>query len=70
MSIAKEDIEKFLNISIDGGGTYHPNKDRIAFVSDRSGVYQIYTYDMENKNINKISSGEDRSTNPIYLPLG
>ena len=70
MSIAKEDIEKFLNISIDGGGTYHPNKDRIAFVSDRSGVYQIYTYDMENKNINKISSGEDRSTNPIYLPDG
>jgi len=70
MSIAKEDIEKFLNISIDGGGAYHPNKDRIAFVSDRSGVYQIYTYDMENKNINKISSGEDRSTNPIYLPDG
>ena len=70
MSIAKEDIEKFLNISIDGGGTYHPNKDRIAFVSDRSGVYQIYIYDMENKNINKISSGEDRSTNPIYLPDG
>ena len=70
MSIAKEDIEKFLNISIDGGGTYHPNKDRIAFVSDRSGVYQIYTYDMENKNINKISSGEDRSTNPIYLHDG
>jgi dipeptidyl aminopeptidase/acylaminoacyl peptidase len=70
MSIAKEDIEKFLNISIDGGGTYHPNKDKIAFVSDRSGVYQIYTYDMENKNINKISSGEDRSTNPIYLPDG
>ena len=70
MSIAKEDIEKFLNISINGGGTYHPNKDRIAFVSDRSGVYQIYTYDMENKNINKISSGEDRSTNPIYLPDG
>lgn len=70
MSIAKKDIEKFLNISIDGGGTYHPNKDRIAFVSDRSGVYQIYTYDMENKNINKISSGEDRSTNPIYLPDG
>lgn len=25
---------------------------------------------MENKNINKISSGEDRSTNPIYLPDG
>ena len=70
MSIAKKDIEKFLNISINGGGTYHPNKDRIAFVSDRSGVYQIYTYDMENKNINKISSGEDRSTNPIYLPDG
>ena len=70
MSIAKEDIEKFLNISINGGGTYHPNKDRVAFVSDRSGVYQIYTYDMENKNINKISSGEDRSTNPIYLPDG
>ena len=70
MSITKEDIEKFLNISINGGGTYHPNKDRIAFVSDRSGVYQIYTYDMENKNINKISSGEDRSTNPIYLPDG
>ena len=68
--IAEKDIEKFLNISIDGGGTYHPNKDRIAFVSDRSGVYQIYTYDMENKNINKISSGEDRSTNPIYLPDG
>lgn len=70
MSIAKEDIEKFLNISINGGGTYHPNKDKVAFVSDRSGVYQIYTYDMENKNINKISSGEDRSTNPIYLPDG
>lgn len=68
--IAEKDIEKFLNISINGGGTYHPNKDRIAFVSDRSGVYQIYTYDMENKNINKISSGEDRSTNPIYLPDG
>ncbi len=70
MSIAEKDIEKFLNISINGGGTYHPNKNKIAFVSDRSGVYQIYTYDKENKNIKKISSGEDRSTNPIYLPDG
>ena len=70
MSIAEKDIEKFLNISINGGGTYHPNKNKIAFVSDRSGVYQIYTYDKENKNINKISNGEDRSTNPIYLPDG
>ena len=70
MGIAEKDIEKFLNISINGGGTYHPNKNKIAFVSDRSGVYQIYTYDKENKNINKISNGEDRSTNPIYLPDG
>lgn len=70
MTVSAETIEKYLAIPSAGGGTYHPDRPEIAFISSESGVYQVYVRNLETGETRRISQGDDRSTNPVYLPNG
>lgn len=70
MTATAEDIEKYLAIPSAGGGDYHPFLPEIAYISSASGGYQIYTKNLESGDVTRISDGDDRSTNPVYLPNG
>jgi dipeptidyl aminopeptidase/acylaminoacyl peptidase len=68
--VSREDIEKYLNISSAGGGDFHPDGKKICFISNKSGVNQVYIYDTETQEEIKVSEGEDRCTNPHFLSNG
>lgn len=70
MTISSETIEKYLAIHSAGGGDYHPFRPEIVYLSSESGSYQVYTRNRETGKVTRISDGEDRSTNPVYLPNG
>lgn len=43
---------------------------RIAFNSDRTGVYQIYVYDVENGELTQLTETASRSVEPSWSPDG
>ncbi len=43
---------------------------QIAFASDRSGIYQIYTVFADGTNLRQLTSGPDDHTSPIWSPDG
>jgi acetyl esterase/lipase len=66
-------FEDYLAIETVGGATWHPNGKRIAFTSNVSGQFQIYTCEVsEGKPMPRIqlTQEEDRCTDPRYLPDG
>lgn len=70
MSVSSETIIRYLSIPSAGGGDYHPSKPEIAYISSETGVYQVYTKHLETGEVSRISQGDDRATNPVYLPNG
>jgi Tol biopolymer transport system component len=55
----------------DGAVSWSPDGSRFAFVSDRSGVYAIYVFDMEKHRITrKLPKSEDGSYAPAWSPMG
>ena len=66
-------FEKYLAIETAGGVTWHPDGKRIAFTSNATGLYQIYTCDIEKgKSLPRVqlTNEEDRCTDPRYLSDG
>lgn len=64
---------RYLSIETAGGATWHPNGKRIAFVSNSTGHYQIYTCEISRGVIydrKQLTSEADRCTDPHYLPDG
>ncbi len=70
---SKVKFEDYLAVETTGGVTWHPNKKRIAFTSNVTGVYQIYTCDVEKGEIHprtQLTNEMDRCTDPRYLSDG
>jgi dipeptidyl aminopeptidase/acylaminoacyl peptidase len=68
-----DDFKHYLKIQTIGGATWHPIEDRIAFIYDQPGHFQIFTAPIEQKKIlwpTRLTYDEDRTTNPNYLSDG
>ncbi|NHI87870.1 MAG: S9 family peptidase [Candidatus Thorarchaeota archaeon] len=66
-------FEDYLAVETAGGATWHPDGKRIAFTSNSTGLYQIYTCDIEKgKSLPRVqlTNEEDRCTDPRYLSDG
>jgi dipeptidyl aminopeptidase/acylaminoacyl peptidase len=70
---SKTRFEDFLAIETAGGATWHPDGKRIAFTSNATGLFQIYTCEIEKGEIlprTQLTDEEDRCTDPRYLSDG
>ncbi|MFX1604982.1 MAG: S9 family peptidase, partial [Promethearchaeota archaeon] len=70
---ARSRFEDYLAIETAGGPSWHPNGKRIAFASNATGLFQIYTCEIEEgKTLAKtqLTDEEDRCTDPLYLSDG
>ena len=66
-------FENYLAVETAGGATWHPNGNRIAFISNATGLFQIYTCEIKKgKQIPRVqlTDEEDRCTDPRYLSDG
>jgi len=66
-------FEDYLAVETAGGATWHPNGKRIAFTSNATGLYQIYTCEIANGKTlerSQLTDEEDRCTDPRYLSDG
>ena len=70
MQVPSEEIENYLSIPVSGGADFNPQKNEIAFISNETGVYQVFTKNLDTGDIQQISQDENRCTNPVYLPNG
>ena len=64
---------KYLSIETAGGATWHPDGKRMAFVSNSSGHYQIYTCEVSRGVTyyrKQLTTETDRCTDPRYLSDG
>jgi len=64
---------RYLSIETSGGATWHPDGNRIAFVSNSTGHYQVYTTEISRGvtyDRKQLTSEKDRCTDPRYLPDG
>ncbi|MFW9806906.1 MAG: TolB family protein, partial [Candidatus Thorarchaeota archaeon] len=70
---AQTRFEDYLTVETAGGATWHPNGKRIAFTSNVTGLYQIYTCEIEKGKTlprTQLTDEEDRCTDPRYLSDG
>jgi dipeptidyl aminopeptidase/acylaminoacyl peptidase len=66
-------FEKYLAIETAGGVTWRPDGKRIAFTSNATGLFQIYTCEIkEGTSLPRVqlTDEEDRCTDPRYLSDG
>ncbi|MHA2145410.1 MAG: S9 family peptidase [Candidatus Thorarchaeota archaeon] len=66
-------FEDYLAVETAGGASWHPDGKRIAFTSNATGHYQIYTCYIEYGNTLpriQVTDEEDRCTDPRYLSDG
>ncbi|MFW9834296.1 MAG: S9 family peptidase [Candidatus Thorarchaeota archaeon] len=66
-------FEDYLAVETAGGAIWHPNGKRIAFTSNVTGLYQIYTCEIEKGKTlprTQLTDEEDRCTDPRYLSDG
>lgn len=64
---------RYLSIETAGGATWHPDGNRIAFVSNSTGHYQVYTCEVSRGVTyprKELTSSSDRCTDPRYLSDG
>ncbi|MFW9974442.1 MAG: S9 family peptidase [Candidatus Thorarchaeota archaeon] len=70
---SKVKFEDYLAVETAGGVTWHPNRKWIAFTSNVTGVYQIYTCNVEKGEVHprtQLTNEIDRCTDPRYLSDG
>lgn len=66
-------FEDYLAIETAGGATWHPSGKRIAFTSNLTGHFQIYTCEIKKGQpqlATQLTDEEDRCTDPQYLSDG
>ena len=64
---------QYLSIETAGGATWHPSGKKIAFVSNTTGEYQVYSCEISRgvtHDRKQLTSAPDRCTDPRYLPDG
>ncbi len=72
MSAVKK-FDQYLSIEKAGGARWHPKEERIVFVSDASGVFQVYETEVSQGIVNprvQLTSEVDRCTCPRFLSDG
>jgi len=68
-----DSFEKYLAVETAGGPTWHPNRNLIAFTSNVSGHFQVYSCEVSKGKPmprHQLTHEEDRCTDPRYLPDG
>ncbi len=66
-------FEDYLAVETAGGATWHPKGKRIAFTSNATGLFQIYSCEIEKGKTlprTQLTDEEDRCTDPQYLSDG
>jgi len=63
-------IQEYMDFDTNGGASFHPTQDKMVFVSDRFGHYQLMEYDSKAETVTRLLETENRCTNPIYLSDG
>lgn len=66
-------LERYLAIETAGGPSWHPISDRIAYVSNVTGTFQVYTIQVIKQSAVfplRITYEEDRCTDPRYMHDG
>ncbi len=66
-------FEDYLSVETAGGATWHPDGKRLAFTSNATGLFQVYTCEIEKGRTlsrTKLTDEEDRCTDPRYLSDG
>jgi len=66
-------FEKYLAIELAGGPSWHPNGKLIAFASNVSGHFQVYSCKVSKSKLlprKQLTHEEDRCTDPRYLSDG
>ncbi|MGY5878923.1 MAG: prolyl oligopeptidase family serine peptidase [Candidatus Thorarchaeota archaeon] len=64
---------RYLSIETSGGATWHPDGNKIAFVANSTGHYQVYTTEITRGVTHprkQLTSESDRCTDPQYLSDG
>lgn len=56
--------------SIEAEPAVNPKSGTVAFISDRSGLPQLYTMNLDGGDINRVSNGEGEVANPAWHPKG
>ncbi len=59
-----------MEFDTNGGARFHPTEDRIVFISDRFGFYQLMEQDLKTGETSRLLETENRCTNPQYLHDG
>jgi dipeptidyl aminopeptidase/acylaminoacyl peptidase len=66
-------FEDYLSVETAGGATWHPDGKRLAFTSNATGLFQVYTCEIEKGRTlsrTKLTDEKDRCTDPRYLSDG
>lgn len=66
-------FDQYLSIEKAGGARWHPDGEKVVFVSDATGVFQVYETKIQRRKVmprRQLTSEMDRCTNPRYLSDG
>lgn len=58
------------NPASDAQPTFDPTGTRLAFVSDRGGIQQIYTMGVDGSNVNRVTYSGGKACDPSWSPDG
>jgi len=62
-------IEQMMDNEDIGGGSFSPDKSKLLISSNRSGIYNMYTIDVENKEVVPVTASDSSSVFGIsYFP--
>ncbi len=61
---------QFLNIRAAGGANSHPNGDRVAFITDMTGVPQVWAVDVQGGWPDQLTFASERVNFARYAPQG
>ncbi len=67
------ELRKYLSVETAGGPSWDPTGEKIAFVYDNAGYFQVYSVNVDNSGIfwpNRITFESNRCTNPRFLVNG
>ena len=66
-------FKNFLAVNTTGGARWHPDENRIVFINDAPGNYQLFSTEIKKNELIKslqITENVNRSTDPRFLKDG
>ena len=70
MATAYLPFERFLNVRAAGGATFHPDGSRVAFITDITGLPQVWAMPVEGGWPDQLTFERDRVNFARYAPVG